>query len=288
MIYDLIIIGGGVAGMCAAIEAKKRGIKHILVIEKNKELGGKVEDWFFPNEYYREKVLDQFNKENIEVKLKTSVLKIEEHKVACFANRKGIEKLDAKNIILATGGKVIGREALAIEGHHLGGIISTKCARRILHDTEKELGKQILVVGTNALESIIPLMRKRTDKIIGVVGDKCEKTKALLLGQHFFDDYELEAIYGKDHVEEVLLKKDDQYLSVPCDTLLLALPLTCNNELMKKSHLILKDSKQGLYQKATSNIYACGQCVRADFSIEEVMVSAKAVIEKICENSSEI
>ena len=285
MIYDLIIVGGGVAGLCAAVEAKERGLDKVLIIEKNEELGGKLEDWYFPNDKYRKLLLDKFYDQEVEVKLGTSVLKIEGNQVACFGDRKKIEKLDAKNIVLATGGKVIEREALATNGHHLGGIHSIKCARRILNGTEKELGKRILIIGTNALESVVPLIRKKTKNIIGVVGENCEKAKALLLGQHFFDDYELEAIYGKDRVEQVVLRKDDEFLSIPCDTVLVALPLVCNNELIQKSHLSLIDKKQGLFQKSVSNIYACGQCVKADFTIDEVIRSAKTVVQTICESS---
>ena len=103
--YELIIIGGGAAGMLAAIEGKKNGINRILVIEKDPILGGTLNSAGYPinkdktviGKEYKETLLDEFEKYDIEVQLNTMALKIEEKDVLCTSEINGIEKLRIKD-----------------------------------------------------------------------------------------------------------------------------------------------------------------------------------------------
>ena len=112
--YDLIIVGGGAAGMLCAIEAKKLAMNKVLLIEKDNELGGALSlgNYNISNElkitgkYYKKYLIEEFEKFDIETKLNTMVLKIEEdNSVLCTSPANGVEKIKGKKIILANGGK---------------------------------------------------------------------------------------------------------------------------------------------------------------------------------------
>ena len=107
--YDLIIVGGGAAGILCALQGKKQGIDNILIIEKDPMLGGMLssgnynisENGFITGKQYKEKLMNELNSFNVEIKLNTMVLKIEDDNgVICTSSKNGIEKIQGgkKNI----------------------------------------------------------------------------------------------------------------------------------------------------------------------------------------------
>ena len=115
--YDLIIIGGGASGLLSAINGKKDGIKNILLVEKDPVLGGALnsadynisEKGNLTGIEYKENLLKEFNELNIDVKLNTMVLKIEDsNEILCTSSEYGVEKIKGKNIIIANPSEIIG------------------------------------------------------------------------------------------------------------------------------------------------------------------------------------
>ena len=107
-VYELIIVGGGAAGMLCAIEAKKAGLNNILLIEKDDILGGALSSGNYnisnksntTGKLYKEYLINEFNKYDIKTKLSTMVLKIEENnEVICTSSTNGIEKMEQKKVL---------------------------------------------------------------------------------------------------------------------------------------------------------------------------------------------
>ena len=161
--YNLIIVGGGAAGILCAIEANKQGIDNILLIEKDPVLGGALnlgnynisKENTITGQEYKKVLMDRFNDCKVDTKLNTMVLKIEENnEVLCTSSECGIEKIKGKNIILANGQKEGSRKAINMVGDRCSGIITVGMAKKIFSMDNMIPGKSILIDGDATLYMI--------------------------------------------------------------------------------------------------------------------------------------
>lgn len=292
--YDLIIIGGGAAGLLSAINGKNDGIKNILLVEKDPILGGALnsadynisEKGNLTGIEYKESLLKEFNELNIDLKLNTMVLKIEDsNEILCTSSECGVEKIKGKNIIIANGGKEKSRNAVQIPGDRTAGVLTVGMAKKIFGIKNMVPGKNIFIVGDNTLYMIQEDLKKHNIKVSGIITDK-NKNEVFDLSENLYSGYEIVSIHGEGRVSSVTIKNGDEKKNVKCDTVIFAYPMISDGLVALRSGLKLNPSTTGPavdenLETSSKNIYACGNAIYIHKSIEEIEDECKKLIKTI-------
>ena len=290
--YDLIIIGGGASGLLSAINGKKDGIKNILLVEKDPILGGALnsadynisEKGNLTGIEYKESLLKEFNELNIDVKLNTMVLKIEDsNEILCTSSECGVEKIKGKNIIIANGGKEKSRNAVQIPGDRTAGVLTVGMAKKIFGIKNMVPGKNIFIVGDSTLYMIQEDLKKHNIKVSGIITDKNE---VFDLSENLYPGYEIISIHGEGRVSSVTIKNGEEKKDIKCDTVIFAYPMISDGLVALRSGLKLNPSTTGPavdehLETSSKNIYACGNAIYIHKSIEEIEDECKKLIKTI-------
>ncbi|MCR1897568.1 FAD-dependent oxidoreductase [Irregularibacter muris] len=306
--YDVIVIGGGPAGLAAAIEARKSGVKKIVVLERDRELGGILQQCIhngfglhqFKEELtgpqYAQRFIDELEDLNIEYHLNTMVLEITSNKeVHAISKNQGYQIYKAKSIVLAMGCRERTRGAISIPGKRPAGVMTAGTAQRYINMEGYMVGKKVVILGSGdiglimarrmtlegadvqAVVEILPYSGGLTRNIVQCLQDF---DIPLLLAHTIID------IEGKDRVKGVTIAKVDeerqpikgseQYFD--CDTLLLSVGLIPENELTEEAGIGLDPTTRGpvvnnSMETSTKGIFACGNVLHVhdlvDFVTEE-------------------
>ncbi len=241
--YDLAIIGAGAAGLSAAIAAINKGIKNIIILEKNAVMGGNlnlfINDGF--GEYYLgEKVtgpelasilIEEYKKCNGDYKTNTQVLDINSDKIITYVNPdEGIGEIKAKVIIVASGCREKYTGSIVVPINKYTGIFTNAVAHRLINYQGYLPGKEVMLVGNNIWTAILARRLIIEGAKVKTVMTKfdCfeEKAKKILDSFNILTicNSEIVEINGEDKIKGARIKdtKTNQITTIDCDSLVLS------------------------------------------------------------------
>lgn len=281
--YNLIIVGGGAAGILCAIEANKKGIDNILLIEKDPVLGGALNlgnynisrENAINGQEYKKTLMERFDKCSVDLKLNTMVLKIEENnEVLCTSSECGIEKIKGKKIILANGAKEGSRKAISMVGDRCSGILTVGMAKKIFSIGNMIPGKNILIDGYETLYMIQEQLKDKNINVVGIISENND-IETYGLTDKIYKDYKIASIQGTGRINSVILEKDGKEEVVECDTLMFARPMLSDGLVSMRSDIKLNPTTTGpevddKFMTSRENIYACGNGIYIHKFIEDI------------------
>ena len=309
---DLVIIGGGPAGMSAAIAAYNEGIKDILILERDDSLGGILKQCIhngfglhkFKEELtgpeYAWKYEEQIKNLNIPFKLNTMVLDITKDKVITATNSiDGLFQIKAKAIILAMGCRERSKGALNIAGSRPAGIFSAGTAQKFVNIDGYMPGKEVVILGSGDIGLIMARRMTLEGAKVKAVCELMPYSGGLARNiEQCLNDFNIPLmlshtvieIHGDKRLTGVTIARVDENKKpildtkqfIPCDTLLLSVGLIPENELSKSANIELSNITSGakVDQNRQTNIpgiFACGNVLHVhdlvDFVSEEAEIA---------------
>ena len=307
--YDIVIVGGGPAGLAAAVSAKKAGTDSILIIERDKELGGILnqcihngfglhtfkEELTGPEYAYR--FIEQVYDLGIEYKLDTMVMDISHDKVVTAMNRtEGMFQIQAGAVILAMGCRERPRGALNIPGYRPAGIYSAGTAQRLVNMEGYMPGREVVILGSGDIGLIMARRMTFEGAIVKVVAELMPFSGGLKRNiVQCLDDYGIPLklshtivdIEGKERVTAVTIAEvgpdmkpipgtEERYT---CDTLLLSTGLIPENELSRGAGVEMNVVTSGpvvneILETSIPGVFACGNVLHVHDLVDYVSEEA--------------
>lgn len=308
--YELVIIGGGSAGMAAALEAKKCGIESILVIERGPELGGVllqcIHNGFGIKEFneelsgpeYAQRFINQMKTSGINYITNSMVLKLGRDKTVVYSNESdGRQTIQAKAIILATGCRERTCGSLTIPGSRPAGIWSAGTAQRYINIDGMMIGRRAFILGSGDIGLIMARrMTLEGAKVLGVA-EIMPYSKGLPRNiMQCLKDFDIPLylkhtivkIEGKHRLKAVTIAEvDEQFKPIAnteqrfeCDTLLISAGLIPENTLLEEAGIPLDSKTKGALvdeylQTDIPGIFSCGNSLHVHDIVDNVTAEAR-------------
>lgn len=324
--HELIVIGGGPAGLAAAVAAFEKGVKDILIIERDQKLGGILNQCIhngFGLHYFKEELtgpeyaarfIEMVKETTIKVLLDTMVLEVTEDKEVHIVNKEhGYQILKTKALVFAMGCRERTRGAIGIAGSRPAGVFTAGTAQRYVNMEGYLVGKKVIILGSGD----IGLIMARRMTLEGAEVLACVEVMPYSGGLtrnivQCLDDYEIPLllshtiteIRGKKRVEQVVVSEVDEKRQpisgteqiFDCDTILLSVGLIPENELSRDAKLDLDTKTSGPFvyenmETSVPGIFACGNVVHVhdlvDFVTAESIKAGTSAATYILEQAAE-
>lgn len=307
---DLVVIGGGSAGMAAALAAYDKGIRDILILERNEFLGGILNQCIhngFGLSLFKEELtgpefaarfIAQVKEKGIEYKLNTYVTNLSKDKVITYSNSlEGNQQIQAKAVVMAAGCYERNAGAIGIPGDRPAGILTAGQAQLFLNEYGYMVGKRVFILGSGDIGLI--MARRLTlegAKVLGVA-ELCAWSNGLNrnMVQCLYDydiplylSHTVSKVIGKSRLERVVISEvDERKQPIPgtekefdCDTLILSIGLIPNNDLLKDAGAAVGSSRGALvnenYEATIDGVFSCGNVLHVHDLVDNVAIEAKS------------
>jgi len=290
--HDVVVIGGGPAGLAAALGARRAGAGKVLLVERDRALGGILNQCvhdgfglFLYNETisgpeYAERLIEDVVREPIRIETGAMVLDLTPDRVLRINSRAGYRLVRAGAVVLAMGCRERTREMIEIPGTRPAGVFTAGSAQNLVNLQNFRIGNEAVILGSGDIGLI--MTRRLTFEGVAVKGvfeimpwvsglERNVRQCLLDLGIPLRLRSTVVEIRGRDRVESVVVAKVDEELApipgtesvIPCDTLLLSVGLIPENELSKRAGVALSPSTGGAVvdqalMTSVPGVFSCG------------------------------